>query len=258
MVWILKKINLMITREAKLSDTVVVYWSPWQHKDIYDERYPYYQDPEKLLSYVNNFRNNDNSTDTWYKCRGFMETARNTFVLRSPFGVDAKVDAPYIRSLNTEYNVEQFDAKNPSMSNSHTVNFSVNWIFWSEEDLSITTISPYVEPLKFNGFYVPGSFNINKWFRPVEGAFQLFPGEDRFAVDPGDPIIYIKFNTDKKVILKRFKMNDALHESVYKCTTHKIDNPWQNLPTLYSLFTKNKWGDIIRKNILENMEEDES
>jgi len=240
-----------------LSDTITVYWSPWQHKDIYDERYNFYKDPEKLLSYVNTFRNNENSTDTWYKCRGYMEVAKNTFVLRSPFGVDGKIDHPYIRSLNKDYEIEQFDAKNPSMENAYTVNFSTNWIFWCEEDLTVTTMNPYIEPSRFNGFYVPGSFNINKWFRPVEGAFQLFPGEDRFTVNPGDPIIYIKFNTDKKVILKRFKMNDALHESVYKCTSYKVGDPWKNLPFLYNLFTKNKWGDIIRKNILESLDENE-
>lgn len=258
MEWTLETISLKIIKGAKLSDSITVYWSPWQHKDIYEQRYSYYKDPEKLLSYVNNFKNDSNATDTWYKCRGFIELAKNTFVLRSPFGIDAKIDPPYIRSLNKDYEVEQFDAKNPSMLNSYTVNFSVNWIFWSEEDLTITTINPYVEPLGFNGFYVPGSFNINKWFRPIEGAFQLFPGEDRFAINPGDPVIYIKFNTDKKVILKRFKMNNVLHDSVYKCTTHKIDNPWQSLSSLYSLFTKNKWGDIIKKNILENTEENES
>jgi len=240
-----------------LSDTLIVYWSPWQHKDIYDQRYSSYKNPEKLLSYADKFRNDKNLTDTWYKCRAYMEFAKNTFVLRSPFGVDAKIDSPYIRSLNKDYEVEQFDAKNPSMSNSYTVNFSTNWIFWCEEDLTITTMNPYIEPSRFNGFYVPGSFNINKWFRPVEGAFQLYPGQDTFTVNPGDPIIYIKFNTDKKVILKRFKMNDALNESVYKCTTYKVGNPWRSLPFLYNLFTKNKWGGIIRKNILESLDENE-
>jgi len=247
----------MITKGVKLSDTITVYWSPWQHKDIYDLRYDLYGNPEKLLSYANSFKNDENLTDTWYKCRAYMEIAKNTFVLRSPFGVDAKIDPPYIRSLNKDYEVEQFDAKNPSMSNSYTVNFSTNWIFWCDEDLTITTVNPYIQPLGFNGFYVPGSFNINKWFRPVEGAFQLYQGEDRFTVNPGDPIIYIKFNTDKKVILKRFKMNDALHEAVYKCTTYKVSSPWQSLPFLYSLFTKNKWGDIIRKNVLESLDKNE-
>ncbi len=248
-------INLVITREAKLTDAVNVYWSSWNHKDIYEQRYPHYNEPEKFLNYVNEFRNNNNDTDTWYKCRAFMELGRNTFVLRSPFGVDGKIDPPYIRSLNKEYDIDQFDAKNPSMLNAYTVNFSTNWIFWSPEDITITTMPAYIEKNKYNGFYVPGSFNINKWFRPVEGAFQLYPEEDSFRVEPNDPLMYIKFNTEKRVILNRFKFNEALHESVYKCTMYKVEHPWKSLDFLYSLFTKNTWGDIIYKNILENLDD---
>lgn len=253
MEWTLMEINLTTIREVKLSESINVYWSPWNHFDVYWHNYEKYDTPDLLINYANSFKNIENNYDTWYKCRGYMELSKNTYVLRSPFDINARiVDGKFYSEYN-EDSLKYLSIKDESMLNQHTINLSANWIFWCDEDITITTINPYLEKFKFDGFYVPGSFNINKWFRPVESAFQLINNENKFIIKKGDPLIYIKFNTDKKVILNKFKFNYNLHESVYKCTKYKVEDPWRSLSFLYRMFNGNNWGDVIKKNILENL-----
>jgi hypothetical protein len=133
---------------------------------------------------------------------------------------------------------------------------ALEWIFFCEEDISIFVSAPYfhkTEHLK-HGAIVPGTYNIAKWFRSVNAEFSLWPNENHFNIPTNDPIFYARFNTDKKVILKRFKMNEDLGKIQAACSnTASVFGKFKSLEEKYNIFENTSTDNIVLKLIKETL-----
>ena len=57
-----------------------------------------------------------------------------------------------------------------------------------------------------------GQFDIGKWFRTLNVEIQLYGNKGELHFKKDEPIFYVNFLTDRKVILKRFELTkDRLH-----------------------------------------------
>lgn len=236
----------------------VVYWSPWDFKDMYNEMYLGYTDPINVFNDISKSINKENKMDNFLNCPAFVNSAKNTFLFTSPTNADLTFIDGHIKNNlpdHIPFNQRTFVFKSPSLLNARTVRLAANWIFFSEDDLEMESIHPYMHssPVTDYGYYVPGSFNINKWFRPLEYAFQMKPNCDNFKVSQGDPLMYVKFNTKEKVELRKFHLSDKLFDMSMSCIRLKSYWRQRQLSKLYELFVNAKMNKSILNEIKKNL-----
>jgi hypothetical protein len=216
-----------------------------------------FDDPEPLTSHFKNKINHQNIHDNFFKCPAFLNNIKNMYSLNAPWDIDVEFlpnGSAVDNSTKKPANLSQmYQIKNSSMVGASTVNIFANWIFFSEDPVYIQTSPPFLHKSSManNGFYVPGSYDISQWFRPIEGAIQLWPGEHSLRVPVGDPFIYINFLTDEPIEFKRFFMTKDIHEISQNCARFKQFKTIKNLDRLYDIFVNRG----LRKRLLEKIKE---
>lgn len=233
-----------------------VYWSPFYPMDEYPSVQMLYEKPDPLLTDLLPRRNKKANGDNWFQCHAFQATIKNTFILRSNFSATFAIDDEIgiiPMDLKAEQNIKFLNAKEPSVIGAKTFAARGLWIFWSEDPLLITTTPAHYHKAVFDGYYVGGSFDIGKWFRPVEAAIQLNKEINTVSLNRGDPLAYVKFHTDEPVELKRFYMTKELEELHWGCVNYKRYEPKRPLNYLYQNFQKRGLDKIITREIKKNM-----
>lgn len=219
----------------KKSETII-YWAAAQsNNEIYDlnHLYPgvrslYEETVAKKVSLKDNL--ND-----FLRCPAFSDLAKNTFVHRAPVDVHANLDfgrkrVNYIfeNSLDeSKYKIKMEFMREPTLENQNLIQFTWPILFFSEEDSMMATLTaPYFEQTTSSnyGVIVPGRFDIGKWFRPMNMEFQLWPGVSEIKVSAEEALCYVHFDTDKKIIFKKFIMNkemDKLLISILRASPYR-------------------------------------
>jgi len=99
---------------------------------------------------------------------------------------------------------------------------------------------------------IPGTYDIGKWFRPLEFPFILKDEFDTFTVDYQDVLYYLRFHTERPIIFKQFvvtdKLNKALHHSA--AAGKFKTRPFMSLDAFYNLF---KSKNYVLKEIQDNL-----
>lgn len=233
-----------------------VYWSPWYPDTSYSSLHLLYEKPELLLDEIKDRKNKDNRTDNWVQCHAMLNHVKNTFVLRFPFEVNFAIHKEFGAVPIDKTSPLDFVAiKGPSLNNSYTFSILNNWIFWSDSPLQITSTPAYLHKPAFDGYYVPGSFNINSWFRPLEAAIQLHELVEVVNIEKNEPFAYVKFHTEEQVVLKRFNFTAELSALSNACIQYKRYDKNRGLSFLYERFKKHGLDKAISKSIHENIME---
>jgi hypothetical protein len=102
-------------------------------------------------------------------------------------------------------------------------------------------------------YQTSGSFDIGKWFRPVSLTYKMFKGETKVRFMEGEPICYITLNTDRKINLQRFEVNDKILEIVRGVTHLKGVKPLLSLSNAYSRFNEANRRKVVLKEIKANL-----
>lgn len=238
----------------------IVYWAPWDFPNHYSKRFLGYSEPVNVFSDVLKTINKDNKTDNFFNCPAFVNSVKNTYLFTSPANCDVEFKENFIIAKNNPhipYDQNSLVFKEPSMLDAYTIRFSAQWIFFSEDDLEIESQHPYLHKTQVSdyGFYVPGSMNISTWFRPLEYAFQCWEGQTKFKVSQNDPLMYVKFKTNERIILKKFYLTEDLYELSMSCV--RLKDYWRerNLNNLYKIFNASKIRSKIIKEIKKNLME---
>ena len=234
-----------------------VYWSPFFPTEQYPSVQLMYEAPDLLLQDLLPRRNKEANGDNWFQCHAFLNSVKNTFILRLPFTTSFGLDNELgTFPIGSDPDTMKFVAlKQPSVTDAYTFAVRGNWIFWSEDSLEMTSMPAFYHPKVFNGYYIGGAFNINKWFRPIEGAIQLDVGYNTVAIKRNDPIAYVKFNSAEPVQLKRFYLTKELEELSWGCIRYKRHEPHRALPFLYDKFKSRGLDKVITKRIKESVVE---
>lgn len=231
-----------------------VYWSPWYPKPLYADLHLLYETPPSLFDELRSQRVKERHNENWLSCYAVLEHLRNTFILRFPSDISFGLHSEFgiIQTENDSRNVPFVGYKQPSLSNAYTFSILNNWIFWSDEPLLLSSFPAFYHRTSFDGYYVGGTFDISKWFRPLEAAIQLHPQVDMVEIKTNDPLAYIKFATKEQVTLKRFYLSDTLSEIAQGCIDYKKTYPRTPLFRLYNKFLNRGLNKIICKEIMNN------
>lgn len=232
-------------------ENITVYWCVDSDQD-----YPlpdHGLTPKPLFTSVVNERNkNTDPASSYYKCKSAQEIFKNTFIL--PTTETLHILFSNGKLLQTR-DSGKFMPRHPIFSTGPAVDYNSRWLFFSEEDVSIQLTPPYFHKTKASEYatVLSGEFNISKWFRPVIPTFSLWDDSKELILDSKDPIAYINFLTDKKIVLKEFIETDKIKKIMHECVTMKEKFPNLPLSENYNRFVLNKKHKELIKEIKQNL-----
>jgi len=149
------------------------------------------------------------------KCPAFHKYNKNIYSLNSIYSYDFKITKNEIGE-----DIVKSDLFDQQFMNDHLIvrslkqkmfSFLMHFIFFTEEkSLNITMLPPYLEKsdLSSSLIFLPGEFDMAKWYRPLEFPFIL--RGNSFSIKEYEPYVYIKFNTKKKIKLVQFYESEKL------------------------------------------------
>lgn len=176
--------------------------------------------------------------NTMLKCPAHRASKQNIYTIPFPTSMDITFDdtgsilnAGAHKSLIEVY---------PSVTSRITFNIKFPILFFSEESVTIEILPPYLhDPVSAkHGHVAVGSFNIAKWFRPVNFEFVLWPDRKDFVCNEGDPMAYVKFHAKSPVILKEFKPDQKVFDTTIACSSICSVDSKRSLEYRYDQFKK--------------------
>lgn len=238
-------------------DELVVYWSPY-YPIKPDERYDWnmvYADPEPVSGSLkkNKVASSDANNSILY-CPAFKQMFKNTFVFSNL--IDSKYEFDKQSGQFKSLQENQMNGTRTMMTfleDRKVLWLPLGWLFFSEESVQMEITPPYIHDTTHQryGAIVPGAYDISQWFRPVLTEMQLWEKQERFHV-PEEPVMYARFNTDRRVVLKRFELTPEIQkiaESV--ADTKLIFGRFKPIEFRYKTFKRSRTNDILLRKIKE-------
>jgi hypothetical protein len=246
------------------NNTLTVYWSSEETKFREHQQVLLDLKPKSLFSEFIKNRNlkphekQDFFGGGYHLCPAFQELSNNMYVVKSPFSAKIKFNdnGSIIRPTTEPIPYHQwFNERNSSFNNSLSLDFSISYMFFSEEPLEVSLTPPYMHKTTTSkyGFLSSVKWDISSWFRPFIFIYQLWENEKEFEVVDGEILAYIKFDTDKKIEFKEFKMTNNIESQLMACMQHKFIKPWQSMKELYLRFNRTGMKKRVLQEIKENL-----
>lgn len=240
-------------------DELIVYWAPsWGKPEEEDIDWNYlYNEPRSLLQDLKGQMNKNSKANNFLVCPAFRDLFKNTFVLSSTLGGDFEYDE--IKNDFTPRREKYVGGRlmrEPTVIARPHLRLSLGWAIFAEEPLIMEVTPPYFSSAKHMkyGVVAPGSFDCGNWFRSVNPEVILNEGETEFVLENNEPLIYIRFLTDKKVKLKRFYMDKELHQIEKACAfSPSVFRSHIPLAEKYDLFRRTKTNKKLIKLIQKNL-----
>jgi len=251
----------------KDKDPIIVYWAP--HSIPSDDEAPgnwnmMYQDPVNVFKYWTQFDINTKNTqhESFIKCPAFKNLTKNLYSWNWPVdsiygynAVSTDVNQIEVTPLTDTY-VACHPPRNQTMTTGPSLEFSYRLHMFAEEPVEVMLTGPYLQKVEYQkyGFLTSGQFDIGQWFRTLNVEIQLYGNTGELHIKKDEPIFYVNFLTDRKIIFKRFELTQEIDTYSRKCITAKHLFGYK-MPLLesYSLFNKSRTRDILLKKIKENL-----
>lgn len=231
-------------------DSITVFYTPWSN--AYNVAQQHFLGRAEIYSLASDFikkRNKNLKNKGYQSCTAFRESSKNIYFLKQPLSTYIKFDD--FGNIIQEDDYQYYINRESSLINSFSCDFDFGWVFYSEEPLMIKWTDTYMHNTvtKNFGFLNSGSFDISKWFRPLNLTYHLWDNVKEFKTEKDDPAAYIEFLTNKEVILKPFLLTQKIID-ISKAGEEIVRNkPNQSLSTLYDIFTKNNLKSKLTKEI---------
>ena len=193
---------------------------------------------------------------SFFSCRAFIDYTKNMYVFKNPFDIKVRIEKSRVLNLGNRNMDHVFMNRMVQVQDAYNLNYDPGYVFFSEEPVNIEVMSPFMHRSGFNknGYIVPGTYDISKWFRPLNPALQLYDNEDRVVESSkGDALMYIKFNCSDSVKLEKFYIDKELDSIIYGASGYKNYDPNRSLPYLYDKFEKAGLKKRTLKLIKENL-----
>lgn len=236
-----------------------VYWAPYFAKSDVDWTQLYEGEIVSLYdSLIKDISYDEAKHKNMFYCPSFKAVAQNTFILRNTLLSEFEIDTNNQLVRLSKTHVSSKIPRLPSMNNKLHMEYGMSWIFFSEEDVSMTLLPAYFHPPKYyeNGNIVPGKIpNISSWFRSINMEFILKDGINNIKIEKNDPLAYVQFDTPtpKKIKLIKFELNDKLRSYATSCSSSTEWEAWIPFYDRFERFKKSKIKNQILKEIKNNL-----
>lgn len=239
---------------------IVIYYSPMVGTGKHYHSATLFNDTlSPVLADLKKNKTDLGSQQSFFSCRAFLGFNKNLYMITNPFDIDVNINdfGQIVNNGNKELD-GLFNNRLKQIENCKNFNYEYYYFFYSEESVEIETMSPFMHESNFtkNAYIVPGSFNISKWFRPINPEIQFLPNHDNHVVSQkNDPLLYIRFKTDRPVILKQFFMPRELMDVSESIVSYKQYEQNKTFAYLYGLFSNSPLPNRILRLIKDNLVE---
>ena len=191
----------------------------------------------------------------FYTCKSFLNATKNMYVYKNPIELNLNIKNNRLINNNDQRLNPLYLLKKQNIGSVYTLDYSLSYLFFSEEDIEVEITSPYMHKTSFtnSGFIMPASFNIHKWFRPVHAVLQLFENKDNIILKKDEALMYINFKTDKKINLQKFLLTEEIKQIMTNNLEYKQKDSGKSLLFLYNMFNKSDSQANLLKLIKENL-----
>jgi hypothetical protein len=238
-----------------MTDITTIYWAPcFSNKENMDWNILYYN-PENIMDRLNKEKNMLKEDSSIFQCPSVTSLLKNTFALKNSLESSFSIVDNEVMSLS-KTKVGGEIIREGSLKNQILFNYNLKWIFFAEsDDMNMRLTSPFfsqTQHLKY-GSIVPGQINIGMWFRTINLEYNLWPGIKTFKVEENEDLAYVSFDSQKKINLVRFEMNDKLKS--YSNSTSNASSWEPKVPLLkrYQRFKDTNMKELILKEIKNNI-----
>lgn len=188
--------------------------------------------------------------------------------LKNVYAVIAKKTSEYVfdkETLSVEHSDGRKDDKLtyrvPYFENSFFFSTGDEFMFFAEEPMLMKATAPWFKTPKYlgTGTTISGQYDIGKWARPLQIDVICWQEKGTIKFESGDPLYYVQFETDKKIIFKKFRYTPVINGFI----TNLVFDPrrtqnkrFGTLEKRYDVFHKSDYYygllDEIKINLLEN------
>jgi|694.fasta_scaffold59960_5 hypothetical protein len=245
----------------KENDTITVYWAPsWIGNDTNNDIF--YHEPISVYKDLLSKFNPPTATKNFMSCPAVKGNLENTFFILNPtdadmqvsFDKDGNIDG--LRNNNVEHSAIPARLQHsPTLTNQLLIEYGMSYCFFSEEPLNVLMTSPYFHNTHYlnYGAIVPGGFDIGQWYRPFNFEINLWDGNGRLIIKKNEPLVYLKFDTDKKIVFKRYHASEKMHKIAASLVHFKDAPRWRKLITRYQFFNRADMRSVVLQEIKNNL-----
>lgn len=238
----------------KNNNEVIVYWGIWSSLDRQTRMNLMWEPPKSLMSVSDIGHDGVIESMNYRRCVGATNFLKQTYTFINPLDTEVKIEGefgnPQIIATQDVWNIRPAPLKNR-----YAIDYDYRWLFFSEESIVMKQTPPYMHNTseRPTATVATGAFDISKWFRPVNATFILWENENTLKLKNGDPLFYLEFQTEKKIILKHFEVTSEIMNLSVQLTDHKNFFPFEPLSKLYNRFTSGHRDKRILKLIKDNL-----
>ncbi|MGI9136090.1 MAG: hypothetical protein ACR2JS_03390 [Candidatus Nanopelagicales bacterium] len=188
------------------------------------------------------------------QCPAFTAIYKNTYVIKSPIDIEVTYNAE-TKLVQASPQGQEFFDKNITLrghmvgdNDPFLMGIFIGYLFIATEECSIELIPASMHSSEFidKTRLISATFDIHKWYRPIEIAFEFKNKSDTIKIKRGDPLAYVRFTNSNgtKISLERKEFPKETLDAVDACVTVKKSSLHLPLKTLYELAEplRNKLG----------------
>lgn len=199
-----------------------------------------------------------------FLCPAFTDAMRNTFVITAPVDMEFSIQDSVPTVRNASYLSDQpafnlhgknYISHEPTSSNTGGQSYKSlqflhdNFIFpVADAPTRAWYMPPFMHDTKINGFF--GVYDISKWARPIGFVVNV---ENSFVIKEGDPLAYIRFETDGPLKIKYSEMPEDILRTNFPALLFKNIKKNRPLANLYDRFARSGKMKIILRHMAENV-----
>lgn len=235
----------------------IIYWSGDQYIEnisINSNWDILYTEPVLLYSELIKNKNKNGKVRSFFECPGFKNLATKTFVFKNPIESSYKIENSKIKPLGIRPSIDAEIVRDESITNNLMFRYILPITFFSEEKTVMTVTSPYMHrtPYLQYGAVVPGNYDISSWFRAFNVEINLWENINFFKIEENEPLLYLNFETDKKIKFVRFNNNEILARINATCSNAGTWEPRVPLVKRYNRFIDSKTKELVIREIKKN------
>ena len=259
-------LSLSLVYDVYMKDSITVYWSG-NVSEVDGKDWTFlYPKPRSLFASIKEHISDINpdiqtsGSSNILACPAISAKSKKIIVFNSPMTISYKYklldnNECLVEPISKEY-LDFTVLRQPTLDYGPCISFSLGYYFFSEEPLDSYFTPPMFHPTQYTRYGSPifGEFDIGQWFRPFNFEVQMWDKEGEFHIKEGEPLFYVEFKTDKKIILKRFNLTGQLKKISTSCVeSGMLFGRREPFEERYRRFNDTGMGDIVLDQISKNI-----
>lgn len=243
------------------SDTITVYWAPSPYTLQQESWSMAYAEPVHLFSEHRKSKNPDGNPNNIFACPATKDIFMNTYVVNHQF--DSIVDLPEYMPTNSSNQWLENNStlglmvpRPSALAGYHNVMYNMGWLLFADEPVIARFTAPFFPPHApaEGAMLSAGEFDIGSWYRTFNLDYHIPVSTKTLKFMKDDPLFYVEFKTDKKIILKRYDLSPSLNSLALE----SVNAPgrygrFQSLKERYSMSKKAMIPKLVLSEIKKNL-----